>query len=782
MQRDDEVSRKRRKKAPAPEPEPAPDERATQILAAIVESSDAAIIGKTLDGIVTSWNPSAERIFGYAASEMIGKPIDVIAAPGRSEEMTQIIDRIRRGERIDHYETERRRKDGRIVHISLTVSPIFDDAGQIVGASKIAHDITERRVAEAQLKAKSDQLEEFAHALDLAPAMVRALDGRIMLWGRGLQSLYGWTAEEAIGRISHELLKTEFPKPLPDILAELLETGEWQGELAHIHRSGRRVVVASQWALHRDAAGNPMSVLKLDWDVTEARQAQSMIAEREARLRSVLDTAPDAIITIDAHGLIQSFSTAAEKLFGYVAGEVIGRNVKMLMPAPHRDRHDGYLARYLESGERHIIGIGRQVEGLRKDGSVFPMQLAVGEVKLGSTHIFSGFVSDLTARVRMEEDLRQAQKMEAIGQLTGGVAHDFNNLLTVISGNLEMLERRLKDAEQREILNEAQEAAQLGAELSKRLLAFGRRQSLNPKLIDLEALVAGMVDLLRRSLGATVEIETLLAGGLPMIMVDPGQVENALLNLAVNARDAMPSGGRLIIETGSAEVDADFAAIHSEIALGKYVTLAVTDTGTGMTPEVRQRAFEPFFTTKGPGTGSGLGLSMVYGFAKQSGGHVLLYSEPGLGTTVRLYLPAQKNAATAGRAQEDAATALAARGETILVVEDDPRVRRVSVRRLRELGYDVIEADSGPAALTVLDREEPLDLLFTDIVMAGGMTGVELAQEARRRRPRLKILFTSGYAEPAVMKKGQLTMHAGWLGKPYSSDQLQAKLHELLRR
>ncbi|MBV8653382.1 MAG: PAS domain S-box protein, partial [Alphaproteobacteria bacterium] len=381
MQRDDEGNRQRRKKVPAP------DERATQILAAIVESSDAAIIGKTLDGIVTSWNRSAERIFGYAASEMIGKPIHVIAAPGRSEEMTQILDRIRHGERIDHYETERRRKDGRIVHISLTVSPIFDDRGQIVGASKIAHDITERRVAEAQLKAKSDQLEEFAHALDLAPAMVRGLDGRIMLWGRGLQSLYGWTAEEAIGRVSHELLKTEFPKPLPDILAELLETGEWQGELAHIHRSGRRVVVASQWALHRDAAGNPISVLKLDWDVTEARQAQSMIAEREARLRSILDTAPDAIITIDAHGLIQSFSTAAERMFGYVAGEVIGRNVKMLMPGPHRDQHDFYLARYLESGERHIIGIGRQVEGLRKDGSVFPMQLAVGEVKLGNTHI-----------------------------------------------------------------------------------------------------------------------------------------------------------------------------------------------------------------------------------------------------------------------------------------------------------------------------------------------------------------------------------------------------------
>jgi PAS domain S-box-containing protein len=758
------------------------DERATQILAAIVEWSDAAIIGKTLDGIVTSWNPSAERIFGYAASEMIGQPIQIIEGPSRPGEMARILDRIRRGERVEHYETERMRKDGRIIQVSLTVSPIHDGRGGIVGASKIIHDITDRKAAEAQLRAKSEQLEEFAHALDLAPAMVRALDGRILLWGRGLQSLYGWTAEEAIGRISHELLKTEFPVPLPEILAELLNTGEWQGELVHRHRSGRRVVVASQWALHRDAAGNPLSVLKLDWDVTEARRAQAMIVEREARLRSILDTAPDAIITIDERGRIQSFSTAAERLFGYVAGEVIGHNVKMLMPTPHHENHDGYLARYVRTGDKRIIGIGRQVEGRRKDGAIFPMHLAVGEVKLGDTHIFSGFVTDLTARVKMEQDLRQAQKMEAVGQLTGGVAHDFNNLLTVISGNLEMLERRLDDAEQRAILKEAQEASQLGAELSKRLLAFGRRQSLNPKPIDLNSLVAGMVDLLRRSLGATVEVAPRLAEGLPMVMVDPGQVENALLNLAVNGRDAMPNGGRLVIETALAELDEDFADVYAEVAPGSYVTLSVTDTGTGMAPEIRQRAFEPFYTTKGPGAGSGLGLSMVYGFAKQSGGHVQLYSEVGRGTTVRLYLPARRDAADATDRREAASVARAASGETILVVEDDQRVRRVSVRRLKELGYAVVEADSGPAALAVLDRREPIDLLFTDIVMAGGMTGVELAQEVRRRRPELKILFTSGYAEPAVMKGGLSTPDAGWLGKPYSIDELQAKLRQLLGR
>ena len=237
--------------------------------------------------------------------------------------------------------------------------------------------------------------------------------------------------------------------------------------------------------------------------------------------------------------------------------------------------------------------------------------------------------------------------MEAIGQLTGGVAHDFNNLLTVISGNLEILERRLTIAEHREILNEAQEASKLGAELTKRLLAFGRRQPLNPKPTDLNASAGGMVELLRRTLGETVEIETRLSGGLPQTMADPGQIENALLNLAINARDAMPEGGQLIIETAVAEVDKDYAAAYADLMPGRYITLAVTDTGSGMTPEVRQRAFEPFYTTKGPGLGSGLGLSMVYGFVKQSGGHVQLYSEPGHGTTVRLYLPQHAGAARA---------------------------------------------------------------------------------------------------------------------------------------
>ncbi len=528
--------------------------------------------------------------------------------------------------------------------------------------------------------------------------------------------------------------------------------------------------------------GRALGVVAVAQDITERERAEQALREREARMSSIISTAPDAIITIDPRGVIQSFSGAAENLFGYAAGEVIGHNVSMLMPSPHREDHDGYLARYARTGEKRIIGIGRKVDGKRKDGTTFPLELAVGEVKVGEVHIFTGFIRDLTARARIEEELRQSQKMEAIGQLTGGLAHDFNNLLTVISGNLEMLEQRLKHDDDRALLAEAQEATELGGKLAGRLLAFGRRQSLNPKPIDLSALISSIADLLRRSLGELVKIEARLADDLRTTVADPGQVENALLNLAINARDAMPDGGQLIIETANVDVDYDFAAAQDGVEAGAYVVMTVTDTGMGMSAEVRQRAFEPFFTTKGPGVGSGLGLSMVYGFVKQSGGHVRLYSEPGHGTTVRIYLPAgdhrPEEAKTAGKEHTPRAVA----GETVLAVEDDAMVRRVSVRRLKELGYKVIEADGGQAALAVIDGGAKIDLLFTDVVMPGGMTGIELAREARKRRPGLKVLFTSGYADPAIAKGGMLTENADWLGKPYKTGDLAAKLRVLLSR
>jgi PAS domain S-box-containing protein len=553
--------------------------------------------------------------------------------------------------------------------------------------------------------------------------------------------------------------------------ASLRREGHWVGELVHTARDGRRVVVESRHEVLREPDGR-LLVLETNRDIGERKRV-------EERLRSTLETVPEAIITIDERGLISSFSPAAERLFGYRAEEVVGRNVSMLMPAPHRERHDFYLARYRATGERRIIGIGREVEGLRKDGTIFPMELAVGEAHADGERFFTGFVRDLSARHKLEQELRQAQKMEAVGQLTGGVAHDFNNLLTVVLGNLEMLEDRLDGAGDLALLKDARDAALLGAELTRRLLAFGRRQPLRPRRVDpLEAVPAAVV-LLRRTLGEMIEVVTVLASGLPPIMVDPGQLQNALLNLAINARDAMPGGGRLTIEADLAELDADAAATRPGLRPGRYVMLAVADTGTGMSREVRERAFEPFFTTKGPGAGSGLGLSMVYGFVKQSGGHIDLYSEVGRDTVVKLYLPLAEPAA-GGEEERDRspATAWPSRGETVLVVEDEPAVRRVTTARLKGLGYNVLEAADGPAAMEIIERHPELDLLFTDMVMPGGMSGAALAEAARARRPKLALLVASGYAAPESLN--DLPAGTAWLRKPYPAAELARTLRSLL--
>ncbi len=507
----------------------------------------------------------------------------------------------------------------------------------------------------------------------------------------------------------------------------------------------------------------------LEQEVRERAAAEHAARESEQRFRVVLDTATDGIVLIDAEGLVSMFNAAAARLFGYAAEEVVGQNVEMLMPSPYQ-------------AEPTIVGMAREIVGRRKDGTTFPLELSVGEAKRDGRTFFVAILHDITKRLETEGQLRQAQRMEALGQLTGGLAHDFNNLLTVVIANLELLGFTLEvGSNAKEMIDAALAASVRGAELTHQLLAFSRRQTLESSAIEINALVDGMIRLLSRTLGENVEIDLRLGADLWAVMADPTQLESALTNLAVNARDAMPDGGKLIIETMNATLDESYVSLNPEVVAGDYVALLVSDTGTGMAPEVAAKVFEPFFTTKVRGKGTGLGLSMVFGFVKQSGGHIKIYSEVGHGTTMRLYLPRAdaKSIAIEAAAPEES-FAVAKTSEIILLAEDDGAVRNVVARHLTRFGYRVLEAPNGPEALALLDRSPKIDLLFTDLVMPGGMSGVDLAEQARAKRPDLKLLFTSGYSEPALMSKLARIEGAVLLVKPFKVVDLARKVREVI--
>lgn len=514
---------------------------------------------------------------------------------------------------------------------------------------------------------------------------------------------------------------------------------------------------------------------------TVAEQSTISSRHKSALLEAILDTAPDALVVIDAGGVIRSFSRSAELMFGHQAEDVIGKNVNVLMPSGDREAHGGYLERYLRTGERRIIGIGRVVEGETKDGRKLPVELSVGEARVANHRVFIGFMRDLSARRRIEDELRQAQKMEAIGQLTGGIAHDFNNLLLVIAGNLELIEAHPERPDP-VALKEAQEAVDLGAKLTAQLLAFGRKQPLEPREIDVVGLVTDVASMLRRTLGDDIEVDVEVRGTPARAVVDAAQLQTSLINLAINARDAMRGGGHVSVAVFETELDASYARNYPEVRIGRFVAVQVSDNGSGMSEEVRERACEPFFTTKPSGAGNGLGLSMVYGFAKQSGGHMEIDSAIGRGTTVTLFLPRASSDGRPDIAPEQAVAAAATRGETILVVEDDPPVRRVAMARLRELGYHALEASSGPDALRRLGAAGRVDLLFTDIVLKEGMSGLELARHARAAVPHLRLLFSTGYADPdIVVRDGSAGIPANLiLRKPYGRQELAIAIRAVL--
>jgi PAS domain S-box-containing protein len=609
--------------------------------------------------------------------------------------------------------------------------------------------------------------------------------GIILMFNPACERLFGYASFEVIGRNVKMLMPEPYQSEHDGYLNNYRETGE------------RKIIGIGREVLGRKRGGStfPMDLsvgeaeedgrpifIGIIRDLTERKMAQKALGESAERMRAVVETAVDGVMLINARGIVQMFNPACERLFGYSADEVIGNNVRMLMPEPYRSEHDGYLMNYRRTGAAKIIGIGREVSGLRKDGSIFPMDLSVGEAKQEGESIFVGIIHDLTNRKRTEAQLVQAQKMETVGQLSGGIAHDFNNLLTVILGNAEALSLRLKAREDlRHLADTIASAAERGAELTQRLLAFSRRQVLQPSAIDCNALVESMEVLLRRTLREDIKLNIAIAAAPVFALADAGQLESALLNLSLNAQDAMPDGGTLTLTTQEIDLDRSMIAGEPTMREGRYVMISVTDDGTGMSRETQEHVFEPFFTTKEVGKGSGLGLSMVYGFVKQSNGHVSIYSEPGLGTSVRLYLPIAESLAASAAAPAPREAAKTPRGdERILVVEDDPFVRSHTIASLESLGYRVSVASDGREALALLQGGARPDLLFTDVVMPGGISGWDLAQQARALVPGLLVLFTSGYPSESLTSRGALSADEMIVSKPYRLAELAKRVREAL--
>jgi two-component system, cell cycle sensor histidine kinase and response regulator CckA len=648
-------------------------EQAQQQLASIVRSSYDAIIGKTVSGVIRSWNPGAARLYGYAETEVVGRNADLLFPPGQRHVEQHILGRIVAGERVDQYETTRACKDGRTITVALTLSPILDARGRITGVASVSRDIGER---------------------------LRA----------------------------------------------------------------------------------------------------------EARFRGLLEAAPDAIVGVGPDGRIVLVNAQAERLFGYHRGELVGQPVEILVPHEARAQHPGHRTRYFANPDPRPMGAGMQLAARRRDGTEFPAEISLSALETDDGLLVSAAVRDVTDRIesqaererlksqaereRLEAQLHQAQRLESLGQLAGGVAHDFNNLLGAILNYAAFIHEKVAAAADRPggaeewqpvcaDIAQIERAGERATRLTHQLLAFGRREVVQPQVLNLNAIVTDVEQLLRRTLGEHIQLRTGLAAALWPVLADPGQIEQVLVNLAVNARDAMPAGGVLIIDTENVAADDEYAGSHPGIKAGRYVRMRVIDSGAGMPRHVLDRVFEPFFTTKPKGEGTGLGLATVYGIITQADGVVRIYSEPGHGTTVSALLPATDQAPAP--AQPDVPARQHRRGgETVLVVEDEDALREVTSRILARNGYRVLAAVGGDAAieLAAAHRGE-IDLLLTDVIMPK-MLGKEVAGRLAAARPGIRTLYMSGYAHPVLTSQGTLDPGVILVEKPFTASALLAKIDEVL--
>lgn len=673
---------------------------------------------------------------------------------------------------VDEGEERIRTADDRTRVWTFSSAPLGrDERGRRLVVS-MAADVTERKEAERALRESEVRMRALLDA---------SQDEILLLSTRGEVLAINKAAERRLAKWTGGF------EPVGVLLDRLLPPEQAQARMANVRKVAETatlvhcdVPIRSRWfefwyypVIEADRPVSEVAVYARE--ITQQKKSQADLG----KLFQAVQQSPMSVVITDRDGNIEYVNPKFTEVTGFTLAEVIGRNPRVLKSGHTDPDHYAELWKVISSG-----GVWRgELLNKKKNGELFWELASIAPVKDGdSVTNFVAVKEDITDRKQMEEQLRQSQKMQAVGQLTGGIAHDFNNLLAIVIGNLQLLEERLSgDAKAREYVEDALWSAKRGGELTHRLLAFARQQPLKPTIIDLNDVVRGMAELLRRTLGANISVEELLAPDLWKAVADRGELERALVNLAVNARDAMSNTGVLWLETRNAVLSEEYAEQYEEVTPGEYVLLAVTDAGCGMPPEIVQRVFEPFFTTKEVGKGSGLGLSMVYGFVKQSGGHVSIYSRVGQGTSVKLYLPRATSAPRALAVEEPEALRKSFGSKVVLVVEDETKLRKVAVKMLDRLGLECVQAETAEAALELLAGTH-VDVLFTDIELPGGMNGTDLADVACNQDSNLKVLFTTGYAREEVLHDRWLQEGVPWLLKPYSHQDLARELKGLLTR
>ena len=691
-------------------------------------------------------------------------------------------------EQLDRIQRAVKGPTTRVVVAGAGHAPHRDHESEVVDAIvRFAATLAPLTAGAAHEKEKSDA--RFAAIVTIAADAIISIDKdqRITLFNHGAEVMFGFGSDEVLGQPLDLLLPARYRPTHARHVRNFAATGTGarrMGERSVIYgrRKSGEEFPAEASISHIEVAGEHTFTVLLR-DITERKNQEALlerrVAERTAELIAIIDAVPDGIFTATLDRHVRMVNTALTALLGYSREELSGVSSASFY-ADEADNHALIEAwkRWSEAGPKEPVTVTCR----RKDGSTFTALVLGNLVRDQKGEVLGrvGVVRDITHELSRQKALAEAQRMEAFGQLTGGIAHDFNNLLTVISGNLEMLDMRLENERLKTLAKRAIDAAGMGARLTSRLLTFARRRRFETRVIDLNEQVMSMADLLRRTIGEDIDLTTLLAPRLWGVKADASEVENAVLNLAINARDAMPNGGKLVISTANLSVAAGAAEADGGPAPGDYVRLSMADTGIGMTAEVRERAFEPFFTTKQPGRGTGLGLATIYGFVQELGGRVTIASEPGHGTTVDLYLPRSAEAAEPVKTREREAALPVSAGETVLLVEDNAEVRHVAFGRLERLGYRVIEAANGPAALAVLETGTPIDAVFSDVVMAGGMSGYDVARWVRIHRPGLPILLTTGYADERLEAGARDLADIKVLFKPYDHAALAWALREVI--